>query len=78
MLHVHITALTAIAVISVWLGQFKCRQIALLVGYELIDALHLRRVYKGTLHTDGLTTVQIEHVSSAHQLLGTRTVQNGS
>ena len=79
-LHVHIPFAHA-AHISLWhirLRQFKRHVEALLRGDELIDALHLWRIHEGTLHADRFATVQIKHIASSYQLLGTWAVENGA
>lgn len=78
MLHIYITALATIAVVSVWFRQLEGRGISLLVGDELVDLLYLWRVDKGTLYTDWFATVQIEHVTTTYQLLGTWAVEDGT
>ena len=77
-LHVHIAALATFAIVCVGFRQLECRQVALLLADELVDALHLWCVDKGTLYTYRLAAVQIEHVASTYQLLCARTVQNGT
>ena len=78
-LHIHILVATAVEVglRRIRLGQFEGHIIALLFSDVLIDALHLGRVDKGTLHTDRLRTAQIEHITLTDQLLGTSTVEDG-
>ena len=77
-LHVHITALASLAIVSVRLWQLEGRDISLLVGDERIDFLHLWRVDEGTLYTDGFATVQVEHITTTYQLLGTWAVKDGA
>ena len=71
-LHVHIAALATFAIVCVGFRQLECRQVALLLADELVDALHLWCVDKGTLYTYRLAAVQIEHVASTYQLLCAR------
>ena len=78
MLHIHVTALATAILIGIGLWQFEGCEIALLVGDELIDALDLGCIHEGTLHADRFATVQIEHIASSYQLLGTWTVENGA
>lgn len=78
MLHVYITALATIAVVGVWLWQFEGREISLLVGDELVNLLYLGGVDKGTLYTDRFATIEIEHITTTYQLLGTWAVEDGT
>lgn len=78
MLHIHITTLATFSVVGIGLRQFEGSEIALLVGDELVDALDLGCIHEGTLHADRFATVQIEHIASSYQLLGTWTVENGA
>ena len=79
MLHIHIGTAT-IAHVSLWrigLRQFERHVITLLGCDEFVDSFHLRGIYKGTLHTDGLCSAEVKHITFTDQLLGTSTVQNG-
>ena len=78
MLHIHVTALATAILIGIGLWQFEGTEVALLFSDEVVDALDLRRIHEGTLHTDWFATVQIEHIASSYQLLGTWTVENGA
>lgn len=78
MLHIHVTALATFSVVGIGLRQFEGSEIALLVGDELVDALDLGCIHEGTLHADRFATVQIKHIASSYQLLGTWTVENGA
>ena len=75
MLHINVTTLATFAIISIRFGQFEGRQITLLIGYELVDALHLRCIDKCTLYANGFSAIQIEHITTTYQLLGTGTIQ---
>ena len=46
-------------------------------GDELIDFHHFGGVNKRTLHTHGVVALQIEHVTSTNELIGTHTVEDG-
>jgi len=73
-LHIHIGSLTHLVVRHIRLRQLKGREVALLLCDKLVDALHLRSIHEGTLYTDRLAAVEIQHVASSYQLLGTRSV----
>ena len=78
MLHVHILVAT-VAEVCLWgigFRQLEGHVVTLLVGNEVIDALHLRRVDEGTLHTYGLCTVEEEHVTTTNELLGACAVED--
>ena len=78
MLHIDIliTTLTKVCLRCIGLWQFERHVIALLRSDELIDALYLWRVDKGTLYADRLSTSEIEHIALSNELLGTRAVEN--
>ena len=78
MLHIHVMALATAILIGIGLWQFEGSEIALLFSDEVVDALDLRRIHEGTLHTDWFATVQIEHVTTTYQLLGTWAVEDGT
>ncbi len=78
-LHVNITTFTAtFALISIRLWQLEGAEITLLLGNEVVDTLHFRGVNEGTLHTNRLATIEIEHITTTYQLLCSRAVQNGA
>ena len=75
--YVLVATVSKVAVGSVWFGQFKGHVVALLVGYEIVDALHLRCVDEGTLHAHWLrTSDKCQQVAAAYELLGTGTVED--
>ena len=78
MLHIHVTALATAILIGIGFWQFEGTEVALLFSDEVVDALDLRRIHEGTLHTDWFATVQVQHIASSYQLLGTWTVENGA
>ena len=49
----------------------------MLGGNELVDVHHLWCIHEGTLHTDGIVALQIEHITTSDELVGTHTVENG-
>ena len=77
-LHIHVTTLASFSFVGVRLWQFKGHWVALLVSDEVVNALHLWCIHESTLYTNGLTTIQIEQVTTTHQLLGTWTVKDGT
>ena len=42
-----------------------------------VDALNLWRIDKGTLYTDGFSTIAIEHITTTDKLVGTCLVEDG-
>ena len=42
------------------------------------NALHLRRIHKGTLHTGGLSALREQQIASTDQLVRTRRIENGT
>ena len=77
MLHIHVATFTAtFTVVGVRLWQFEGRDISLLVGDESVDLLHLWRVNKGALYTNGFASIQVEHITTTYQLLGVENQTN--
>ena len=73
--HIHISQITT-PVFTYILRQIERCRIALLLGNEIGDISHFRRIDKGTLHTHRISTLQEEHISTTYQLVSTRTVEN--
>ncbi len=77
-LHIDVAALATFALISVRLWQLEGAEVALLVGNEVVDTLHFGGVNEGTLHTNRLAAIEIEHITTTYQLLCSWAVQNGA
>ena len=59
------------------LGQLERLHVALLFGNELVDVDYFGRIDEGTLYTDGVVALQIEHVATTYELLCTHAVEDG-
>ena len=78
MCHIDIAATAHVnAALYERLRQFEGDGIALLVGNELVDGHHFRRIDEGTLYADGLVALQEEHVAATDELVGSHAVENG-
>ena len=75
--HIHITQITA-PIFTDILGQEESSGITLLLRYKLRYLFYLRCIDKRTLHTNRIGTLQEQHISPAYQLVGSRTVENGT
>ena len=73
---IHISAAHSFSVIG-WLWKFEWLDRTRLAGDVLVDALNFRSIYECTLHTYRLVAIQIEHIASTYQLVGTCSVPNG-
>ena len=70
------TASCAVAIIG-WLRQLQRFDRTRLTGDVLVDALNLWRVNEGTLYTHRLIAIEVEHITSSDELVGTGAVQDG-
>ena len=76
-LGIHIAATCCATLVVGWLWQFHRLNRTRLLLDKLIDALNLWRINKGTLHTYRLLTVEIEHITTTNQLVGSGAVEDG-
>ena len=74
---IHAAVASYAAILAGWFRQLHRFDRTRLIADVFVDALNLRCIYEGTLYTHWLVAVQVEHVTTTYQLVGTGSVKDG-
>ena len=75
--HIHIAQIATGILVHIF-GQIEGGRVTLLTGNEFGNLCHLGRIDKGALHTHRIGSLQEQHIAPTNELIGARTVENGS